>query len=195
MDCSIEISISTLFKTMEKEIKRTGLGEIGSEILELLWSYHIKKKYSYKIANENPGGLEGQELLWIFQILNKDIILGLCKLDDKAKGSWSFEKVAKDLKTSPNTGARVVGFYEKIKQYRSLIKNLKDHHRNASIAHLAKKQPSIQDFQSATNLDDSINLAIKLIDQLSGGKAEFKVLDLDVREEFYAGYKPNDIDP
>lgn len=150
-----------------------GLRRISNEILELLISYYFFRQQSDSLVAQNPGGLEALEMLVCIQALTNDIILRLCKLDDDDNRNWSFREVfKKDRKKRVST--LVDKEVEKdLKRYRSIINDMKIHHRNVSIVHLAKSRPL--QFKPAFQMKDAIRLAVKICDALYGEKVSYKI--------------------
>lgn len=158
----------------------SGLQRLGTEMLELLWSYHLFIEESNFFTIEGPTYLDALKRMTYISLLTQDIVLRLCKLDDKPKESWSFERVAKNLGKWEATKA-------KVKKYQEEISNLKEHHRNAFMAHLPRVRP--ENFKPAFNIADAIQQALAIYDQLSGERSTFMINDggdssVDLRARF-----------
>lgn len=158
---------------MRRLDKLGGLDRISSEILDLLVSYYFFRKQSDRLVAQNPGGLEALEMLVSIQTLTNDIILRLCKLDDDDNRNWSFREVLKKLRKQRVSTVIEKEVEKDLKRYRLLINNLKIHHRNVSITHLAKTPP--QPFKPTFQMKDAILLAVKIHDTLHGEKVTYTI--------------------
>jgi len=158
---------------MKRLDELSGLDRISNEILELLVSHYFFRQQSGRLVAQDPGGLEALEMLVCIQTLTNDIILRLCKLDDDDNRNWSFREVLKKLRKRRVSTLVYKEAEKDLKRYRSIINDMKTHHRNVSIAHLAKSRPP--QFKPAFKMKDAIRLAVKICDALHGEKVSYKI--------------------
>ena len=154
---------------------------LGIEMLEILYSYYLLKSLSYEL--ESDDALDNMRRMKMVQLLTNDIILRLCKFRDHDSRSLSFEQVYKTLRKREAKKNRVDGLETIISEYRSRTNNL-ENHRNAYIAHLAKRDRN--HLKAPVDLVAIIGRALTIIDQLCGGKNSYKILNLDLRQDQFS---------
>jgi hypothetical protein len=162
------------------------LNELILEVLDLLTSYWFFMRRSESLATEDPKGVETLEKMVLIQSLIQDIVLRLCKLNDKRVDTWSFRQVVKHMKKNSPAQKMSEDIDPKIAQFENAIKDIKKYHRNNYIAHRSKTRslPSNTSF----NLREAIKLAIDVCDDLRGERVEYKISsdwsgqEIDLRE-------------
>ncbi len=147
------------------------LGQMKSEILDLLVSYHFYIGESEKLTHEDPGGLEALRMMVVCQALLQDIILRLPKLGDLRKDVWSFKELRKERE---KRGIKISkSLRGKLTQYQNEINQLNKFHRNSYMAHRAKNRQWPPD--SMSQIKQVIILALKIADELEGERIDYKI--------------------
>ena len=117
----------------------------------------------------------------VIGLLHDDIILRLCKLDEDDCRSWSFAQAFKKLrKRSPPAFDETI-VEQNIYAFRVLVVPLRQH-RDSRIAHRLKRDGG---FLKPPILLPAIGLAVEIADALSGEKAQYEFLDLDLRADLH----------
>ena len=127
----------------------------------------------------SDNALESFRTLKFSQLLCDDIILRLCKFSDGDSRSLSFEQAAKELRKRPATRDRVEDIEPLIKEYKTTTQSIRNH-RNTRIAHLAKSDRT--HLKPPTEIREAIQLALQIIDQLSGDQNEYRIEGIELRD-------------
>ena len=164
----------TRLKTMADEIPE--VTALCVEMSEILFDYYLLKR----VNPDSDDALENMKTNRFGGLLIDDIILSLCKFREDDTRNVSFEQALKAWRKRAESAAYVDGVVDEIKSYRQITKNL-DGHRQARIAHLAKRGGA--HLKPTTEMRDAIVLALKIVDTFSGVATSYHVLDVDVRAD------------
>lgn len=126
------------------------------------------------------------------RVLENDLILRLCRLDDDDRTKHSLREALKSIRTSlSNKEAQAID--KRLKAYRRLINPLKTKARNYHLAHLSKdaEVPQATDFnESLENLQQQVEEVINIIDMIVG-KFQYTIQtgpqerELDLRQKLF----------
>lgn len=157
---------------------------IFTETLELLISYYFFLRVSKRLIADDPGGLDGYEQSLTVHLLHNDIVLRLCKLDDKRKDTWNYQQVLKIIPSGHFDPATLKELKSKIDEYVKSIDSIRSEQRHGFIAHLPKRKTgkiSEYDFKK------SIGLAVAISDLFLGERNQFLLSwtnpPIDLRKE------------
>lgn len=149
---------------------------IGTELLDILWSCYLLRHSSPN--SEHP--LENLKIMKVVHLLTQDVILRLCKFRDKNSRNLSFDQALKALRKKAPPTRPLTGIENRIKEYRQLTMNL-DAHRDANVAHLSKRGPA--HLKPPVQMFEAVRLAVAIVDDLSGARNQYGILDVDLRHE------------
>jgi hypothetical protein len=139
------------------------VGEI-SDLLMVQWVYYSHLKYDF--PNPHKTGMDTL-YRWIFttRIMENDMVLRLCRLDEDDKSLHSFREALKAVRNLiPEPEAQALD--KRIKKYRQLINPLKTKARNYDLAHLAKgAKPNLD---PRFDLSPAITEAVAVLDEIVG---------------------------
>jgi hypothetical protein len=135
---------------------------------------------------------------WRIQIrvLENDLILRLCRLDDDDRTNHSLREALRSIRTSlSNDEAQAID--KRLTAYRRFINPLKTKARNYYLAHLSKEFliPKATDFNELLgNLQQQVAEVINIVDMIAGEGEPIKYLlragsqerVLDLRQELFA---------
>lgn len=135
-----------------------------SETLMLL-RFFIAFKRIIKFENFNKiSRTEYVDILISLKAMENDMLLRICKFDDKTRGVHSFHKAETEIANShPNKDV----ILEKIKTFSLLIKKLKEQRRHQELAHL-KIGESDNEYAVKYNLLPAIKLIAEIVDLMAG---------------------------
>jgi hypothetical protein len=139
------------------------MGEI-SELLMVQWVYYSHLKHDFP----NPHKVGTDDIhRWIFttRIMENDMVMRLCRLDEEDKSKHSFREALKAVRNLiPDSEAQHLD--KRIKKYRQLINPLKTKARNYDLAHLAKGAKPHLD--PRFDLSPAIAEAVVVFDEIVG---------------------------
>ena len=148
--------------------------KLGLEILEILYSKLLLKELMPD-SESPPDNLRTMKLV---HTLHDDIVLRLCKLTDRSRGSLGARTIfRKQLRFSKNP-QHAQQFKRALDQLESFTVRLEPY-RNARIAHIGER--SIHSTEPLPPLQGAIEAAVALVDVLAETRNEYRILDLDLR--------------
>ena len=146
------------------------LDAVRSECLNLLVAHYVYRK---TFEEMKLGEADRFELLrWIvtLRILENDLILRLCRLDDDEKTNHSFREAVRSLeKTIPQT--EVQELHARLKTFRQSINPIKTKARNFFVAHLSKSADV--PFLPEGGLGSLVLEAVAIVDALAGSAVQY----------------------
>lgn len=111
------------------------------------------------------------------EALRREIVLGLCRLDEDDSSNWSFHAAKKLVSQGSFPRDFVDTVNDRVKNFRQKINPFKQEHRNAYIAHLSKNKFRNQFRLPITEFDpkllECVVLAFAVADCLLGERIEF----------------------
>lgn len=115
--------------------------------------------------------------IYSLEALKREIILGLCRLDESKKDKWSFHTAKSIVSQNAFPTDFVNGLNAKVKEFRSTIGNFKNEHRNAYIAHQTKSKFQNQFKEPVTQFSEKLKncvlMAVDIADFIFGENAEY----------------------
>jgi hypothetical protein len=120
-------------------------------------------------------------------VLENDIIMRLCRLDDDEKSNHSLREALRSIETTiPQSEGKAIR--ERLSAYRKLINPLKTKARNYYLAHMSKHAEEPLD--PIGDLERSNEAVVNLVDSIAGGTIQYeyrvgshKGETLDLRDE------------
>jgi hypothetical protein len=170
--------------------------EVKAVLLESVNLLLVYFSYIETIKQLDQKAMTGFDFLrWRIQIrvLENDLILRLCRLDDDGGSKHSLRQALLSIRTSLS-GAEARAIDRRLTEYRRLINPLKTMARNYYLAHLSKaaEVPKATDFNEFLgNLQQQIAAVSNLIEMIVGGGKPIKYVirvgskDLDLRQELF----------
>lgn len=127
---------STITHNMSKDHQET-FYLLQDEIYRLFLSAYA---YQNKLENfENRIKDKSREFVLeevtSLRLISNQLILQICRLDDRGSGKWTFHELKKEIFSKPGDESHKKAINKKLKQFRSDINDLKVKHRNKYIAH------------------------------------------------------------
>jgi len=144
-------------------------------MLGVLWALYLTRT----IRLGGGVALENLRELKFLDLLNRDIILRLCKLRDDDSRNLSFQQVWKSERKRSTRLAALDGVEVQIRRFGKLTQNL-ERHRSNYVAHLAKHAPD--DLSPAFEITEATLLALTIVDRLLGERCEYTIEGIDLRE-------------
>lgn len=103
--------------------------------------------------------------------MERDIIMGLCRLDEDGFGTYSFREYRKEVLKGERDQARVKAINKKLDEYRRVINPVKTNCRNRYIGHLSQRHDG--SFTTPEELSKLVKRAVEVMDQLSGDPQQY----------------------
>jgi hypothetical protein len=141
------------------------LDAVQTEVLNLLIVYYIYQQTFRNLSLFKGNRLDLCSWFIYLKVMDHDLTMRLCRLDEDGNGIHSFRECLKDLRNHiPPADLKVID--RKLKEYRKSINPLKVKRRNYYLAHLHKgaQEPSLPQGGFA----ESITAAVEFVDLLRG---------------------------
>ena len=114
------------------------------------------------------------------EAMEREIIMGLCRLDEDGSDKVSFRGLKKEILGQPCDAGTQKHLTDKVAEYRDSINNVKQQCRNKYIAHLSKRFDGYMD--DHPDLKPLVKNATELCDLLSGKKKQYLLKFKDTPE-------------
>jgi hypothetical protein len=118
------------------ERRKTEVEAVLNECVNLLIVYFF---YSEAVEQFDPNGTRVELLRWRIhtRVIENDLILRLCRLDDDDKTTHSLREALRSIRNSlPDVKAKEID--NRLREYRKVVNPLKTKARNYYLAHLSK---------------------------------------------------------
>ena len=152
------------------------INRLGVELLDILLSCYLLR-FPPEPSTDSLAQLRE---LKVISLLSNDVILRLGKFRDDDNRSWSFTQAAKALRKKSSTSRLAAAAEPIIEEFLQCTKRLEDY-RNLSVAHIAKRGAG--HLQPLTDLYRIVGIAVRVVDELSGGKQLYTAFEINLREQ------------
>ena len=133
-------------------------GELHRVVLNL-WALMTKVEERNWARNTISDECKGADVVAL-EALRREVIQGLCRLDEDGATDWSFHSIKAQLAKSGFPDKFVKRFNTDLAAYRKLINNFKTEHRNAYISHPARKKITNQFHLPVTEVDPELTQCV-----------------------------------
>jgi len=147
------------------------------EVYAALMNYYFYKK---RIEFIKQRGLaqtheESIEDVVLLEALEREIVMGLCKLDEEHSGTFSFQEYCKELVKAEKDQNRTKRLVSARKAFRDIINPAKTRLRKKYIGHLSKAHDG--SYMTPEDFEPMIKQAVATMDVLTGQKEEYIIRD------------------
>lgn len=143
---------------------------VSLECLNLLTVYYTYRESIQTCCSAADTRLDLTRRWITLRVLENDLIMRLCRLDDDSKTNHSLREALRSVRNEmPNNQAARLDKH--LKGYRRLINPLKTKSRNYFIAHLDKAAEA--PFDPKGGLEEPIELAINIADEIAGAPLQY----------------------